>query len=156
MRDERKRSIKLEGRARIYRQIRRELKQNECPFYRQIFSSPLPWILRRSPILCLGFYRLSFPYTSASAIGTDRNRKKRPKKRTEFIYKRYLRENDKMESLRQPKTVKRLSVVQPRLYFNYVNLNVVVFVTQIRKYFVHGRGISEARESSVAIVDGIS
>lgn len=39
---QKKEKHKTEGRVRIYRQIRRELKQNEYPFYRQIFLSLSP------------------------------------------------------------------------------------------------------------------
>lgn len=89
------------------------LKQNEYPFYRHIFPSP-----SRSnfTFACLGFYRLSFPCISASAIGTDRQ------KRAEFI-SITLGKNDRVdESFCQPKTVNRLLFAQPPLYFNYTNL----------------------------------
>jgi len=64
--------------------------------------------LQRSPALCFGFYQPPFARASSFRVyifilGTDNK-----KGMAEFIYKHYPQENDKVESFRRPKTVKRL------------------------------------------------
>lgn len=104
-------------------QIQRELKRNESLLSADIRIS-LSYELYDARRLSVSAFigrpsraRVSFS-RDISIPGTDRKKKER----AEFIYKHYPRENDKVESFRRPKAVKRLLPARPRSYFNYADL----------------------------------